>query len=453
MPKDFRFGPLVRRQLLKSTIAAVAAAVLLLGLPLAVAVRIVLQREALEALQELAEAVVAPIDQRNLTALEQILFLDEVARLRPGLRLILFDPRTGLQADTGAPPQVPPEFDADTRGATGGQARRSIDGGVLVVSVPVRTGGVLWVVNDDDALISSIKQSWVAIGGLAFFALFTAAMMARIQGERLAAPLESLAEAARRLGDGDFSARVPHSGLPEADDVAKALHETAAQLGAMLDRSRSFGADASHQLRTPLTALRLDLEALDGTGADPELVGAAIREADRLEATIAELLSLADAPGGVTDGSFDVAELASARLDAWQSLARSAGRKVVLDASPVPPVRARPGAIGQSLQVLLDNALEHGAGTITVSVQAVAAGGGLGLTGEGRDTKWVRLCVTDEGPGIPPERREGLLSGRADTVTGRGLVLARQLVEAEGGRLTLERAAPGAVLCLLVPVA
>ncbi len=435
----------MRSQLLKSTIAAVAAAVLLLGLPLAVAVRILLQREALEALQGLAEAVVAPIDQRNFTALEQVLFLDEVARQRPGLRLILFDPRTGLQADTGAPPEVPPGL------AIPGRASRSIEGGVLVVSVPVRTGGVLRVVSDDAALISSIKQSWVAIGGLAFFALLTAAMMARIQGERLAAPLESLAEAARRLGDGDFSARAPHSGLPEADDVAKALHETAAQLGAMLDRSRSFGADASHQLRTPLTALRLDLEALDGTGADPELVGAAIREADRLEATIAELLSLADAPGGVTDGSFDVAELAAARLDAWQSLARAAGRKVVLDASPVPPVRARPGAIGQSLQVLLDNALEHGAGTITVSVQAVAAGGGLGLTGEGRDTKWVRLCVTDEGPGIPPERREGLLSGRADTVTGRGLVLARQLVEAEGGRLTLERAAPGAVLCLLVP--
>jgi signal transduction histidine kinase len=228
---------------------------------------------------------------------------------------------------------------------------------------------------------------------------------------------------------------------------------TAERLGAMLERSCSFNADASHQLRTPLTALRLDLEALESTGADPQLIAAVIREADRLEATIVELLSLSDTPANASSRLCDVAELAAARLDAWRSLAQAAGRNVVLDVSPVPPVRARPGAIGQCLQVLLDNALEHGAGTITVSVHAVAAGGGLGLTGEGADTKWVRLCVEDEGPGIPPERREGLLSGRADAVSGRGLALARQLVEAEGGRLTLERAASGALLCLLVPVA
>jgi signal transduction histidine kinase len=379
--------------------------------------------------------------------------LHEVARREPDLRLLLFDPRTGIQVDTGAPPVVPENFDNDLRAAFNGQVGRKVGAGVLAVSVPLRGGGVLRVLGDDHALISSVRQSWVAIGGLALFALGTAALMARIQGERFATPLESLADAARRLGDGDFSAQAAYSGLPEVDEVAKALHETAAQLGAMLDRSRSFGADASHQLRTPLTALRLDLEALDATGADPELVAAAIREADRLEATIAELLSLADAPGGAADRSCDVAELAAARLDAWQSLARAAGREVVLDALPVPPVRARPGAIGQCLQVLLDNALEHGAGTITISVRAVAAGGGLGLTGEGRDTKWVRLCVSDEGPGIPPDRRDGLLSGRADTLAGRGLVLARQLVEAEGGRLTLERVAQGATLCLLVPVA
>jgi signal transduction histidine kinase len=226
---------------------------------------------------------------------------------------------------------------------------------------------------------------------------------------------------------------------------------TAERLGTMLQRSRSFSADASHQLRTPLTALRLDLEALEAQGRDPELVAAAMKEADRLESTIDELLTLSEAPAD--DRLSDVGTVAAERLDAWQSLARAAGREVVLDSSPVPPVRARPGAVGQCLQVLLDNALEHGAGTITVSVQPVSAGGGVGLTGDGRDTRWVRLCVADEGPGIPAERREGLLSGRADAATGRGLALARQLVEAEGGRLTLERASPGAVLCLLVPAA
>jgi signal transduction histidine kinase len=447
----------VRRQLLTSTLTAVAAAILLLGLPLAYAVQLVLRQQALDTLQAQADTAVAFIDRPDLVAtFGQLAILQGLARQRPELRLILIDLPTGLQVDTQAPPEIPPGLDDDLRAALNGNIGRAAGGGVLAVSIPVRAVGVvqiLRVVRDDDALMANTRRAWTAIGVLALFALGTAAGLARAQGTHLAAPLESLAAAARQLGDGDFTARAPYSGLPEADDVARALHMTAERLGGMLERSRSFSADASHQLRTPLTALRLDLEALEGAGADPQLIAAAIREADRLEATIVELLSLSDTPANASSRLCDVAELAAARLDARQSLAQAAGRKVVFDVSPVPPVQARPGAIGQCLQVLLDNALEHGAGTITVSVHAVAAGGGLGLTGEGPDTKWVRLCVADEGPGIPPERREGLLSGRADAASGRGLALARQLVEAEGGRLTLERAASGALLCLLVPVA
>lgn len=442
----------MRRRLLTSTIAAAAAAVLLLGLPLALAVRGLLRQTALDTLQVQAEDIQSVLNQRELAPFDQLRLLQEAARVG-GLRLMLVDFNARVRIDTGAPPTIPAGLVADVRGALQeGRVGRVLDQGVLVVSVPARAGGfdqILLAVRDDDELRHDIRTAWTAIGGLALFALGTAALLARRQGEQLAAPLEALADAARRLGDGDFTARAPYSGLPEADDVARALQATAERLGAMLERSRSFSGDASHQLRTPLTALRLDLEALEATGADPALVAAATAEADRLEATIAELLALSDAPPA--DRLCDVVEVASARLDAWQSLARTAGREVVLETSPVPPVRARPGAIGQCLQVLLDNALEHGGGKITVSVQAVAAGGGLGLTGEGPDTKWVRLCVADEGPGIPADRQGGLLSGRADAAVGRGLALARQLVEAEGGRLTVERTAPGAMLCLLVP--
>ncbi|MGH8909137.1 MAG: HAMP domain-containing sensor histidine kinase [Egibacteraceae bacterium] len=434
----------MRKRLLTSTIVAVVVAILLLGLPSAYAVRYLLEQQALDALQGEARAVAALIARPDLRV---------YVRPPPGLRLVVIDLGSRRAVfDTGGPPEIPPWLEG-SQAALDERVGRGAGGDVLAVSVPVVGAPlILHVVRDDDALVANTRRAWAAIAALALLALAMAAVLARAQGERLAAPVEALAGAARRLGDGDFTARAPYSGLPEADDVARALQMTAERLGATLERSRSFSADASHQLRTPLTALRLDLEALESAGADPELIGAAIREADRLEATIVELLSLADTPSGLTSRFCDIGALASARLDAWQSLARAAGRKVVLDASPVPPVQARPGAIGQCLQVLLDNALEHGAGTIAVSVRAVAAGGGLGLTGEGPDTKWVRLCVADEGPGIPPERREGLLSGRADAASGRGLPLARQLVEAEGGRLTLERAAPGAMLCLLVPV-
>lgn len=447
----------MRRRLLSATLVAVTVAILLLCLPIGFTEQRLLRQQALDALEGQARTMVTFINSRPdlVEMFGQPALLRELAR-QQGLRLVLIDPLIGAVVDTGGPPEIPLSLRDDLRAAVLGRVGQATGGGVLAVSLPLRNDGgfgILRVLRDDAALEAGTRRSWAGIGGIALLALGTAAALARAQGKRLAAPLESLAGVARRLGDGDFTVRAPYSGLAEADDVAKALQMTAERLGAMLERSRSFSADASHQLRTPLTALRLDLEALEMAGADPELIAAAIREADRLEATIAELLSLTDTPSGAASEVWDITELATARLDAWQSLAQAAGRKVVLDASPVPPVRARAGAIGQCLQVLLDNALEHGAGTITVSVRSVAAGGGLGLTGEGPDTKWVRLCVADEGPGIPPECRESLLSGRADAAGGRGLPLARQLVEAEGGRLTLDRADSGALLCLLVPAA
>ncbi|HUG83541.1 MAG TPA: HAMP domain-containing sensor histidine kinase, partial [Euzebya sp.] len=234
--------------------------------------------------------------------------------------------------------------------------------------------------------------------------------------------------AAAQLGEGDFTARAPRSGIPESDQVATALDITADRLGLMVERNRSFGADASHQLRTPLTALRLDLEALEMSGADQALVSAAVTEADRLEATIEELLALADVPMG--DEHIQLASLVEARLASWVSLAQAEGREVVVKADPVPLVRARTAAIGQCLQVLLDNALEHGVGTITVSVTSVS-------TSTAMHRGWVRLCVSDEGPGFG----EG-------AVPGRGLRLAKSLVQAEGGRINVERSA---TVCLLLP--
>jgi signal transduction histidine kinase len=174
-------------------------------------------------------------------------------------------------------------------------------------------------------------------------------------------------------------------------------------------------------------------EALAASGADPTLVDAAMAETDRLEATIDELMDLAEAPR--TSEQVDLAHLAATRLDAWQSLARAEGRRVVFAGGPVAPVQARAAAIGQSLQVLLDNALRHGDGTITVSVDGVPGG--------------VRLCVADEGPGFPA--RQGL--PQPEQQRGRGLALARSLVEAEGGRLQIGQPRHGAIVCLMLPAA
>lgn len=427
----------MRSRLLVSTLAAAAVAIVLLGLPLSVAFQYLARQRTFAALEQEAERIqqtYANLDDPSVRSelLRQIRDDDvRVAVYAPAGRAF----RRLWDTDLDAPV---PRFDADLRRAGGsGGTGTAVGDGLLAVTVRVPGRDLLVrTLQPDSTVHAEVRLARVSIGALTVVSLLAAALVALWQGKRFAAPLEALAASARRLGDGDFSARAPRSGLPEPNEVAAALDSTAGRLAAMLARSRSFNADASHQLRTPLTALRLDLEALEHTGADPALVAAAVAEADRLEATIDELLALAEAPRG--DELLDVARLAGERLDAWRSLARVQGREVRLRARQVPPVRARAAALGQSLQVLLDNALEHGAGTITVEVAEVAGG--------------VRLCVSDEGPGIPAERGSALFTAPGGNGGGgRGLPLARSLVEAEGGRMSLDRGRPGATVCLLFP--
>jgi signal transduction histidine kinase len=431
----------VRRRLLLSTLAAVGAVVLLLGLPLAIAVRSVLTQQALDDLQREAEQAQVLLEQAGGTGPQTAVLLSAIAQ-QSGSRLTLVDRRTGrgVVIDTGGPPHDD-RFLAhtdDVRAAQRGEVGRVAADGLLAVTVPVRGGGVdqlVRVARTDEALVSAVRRAWLQIAALAAAALGVAALIAWWQGRELAAPLESLAASARQLGEGDFSVRAPRSGVPEPDDVAEALDATADRLAALVARNRSFSADASHQLRTPLTALRLHLEGLEAATGDPAPVRDALAEIDRLDATIEELLALG-APG-TAPGPLDLEELVDERIGAWRAIARAQGRAVVLQSVPVPKVPVRPAAVGQSLQVLLDNALEHGDGTITVTLQPITGG--------------VRLCVTDEGAGFP--EGQDIPSRPADRsgLRGRGLPLARSLIEAEGGHLRVERPGAGARVCLLLP--
>ena len=437
----------MRRRVLATTLTATALALVLLGVPLGFAVTRLLQGQALSALQREAEQIQVFLNQQGLNIFEQGEVLREAAE-ESGLRLVLFERRGGLVAvrDTLAPPEVPADLDADLTSALRGEVGRVRADGLLAVSVPVRIGGVsqvLRAVRIDEVLRGEIRGALLAIAALSGVALAVAVGVGTWQAARLSRPLEALADTAAELGRGDFSVRAARSGLPEADRVAEALDATAERLGTLVARTRSLGADASHQLRTPLTALRLDVEALQVAAADDQgaLVGAALDEIDRLEATIGELESLAVAPVGTEE--VDVGALAQDRVATWGALAAASGRRVVVQAGPVPRVAGRPAALGQALQVLLDNALEHGRGTITVSVATAPAvtpplpGGVAPPPGAGGH--WVRLCVSDEGSGFAP-----------DGVEGHGLVLARSLVEGDGGRLVYDRAPR---VCLLLPAA
>jgi signal transduction histidine kinase len=419
----------MRRRLTLSTVAAAAVAVVLLGGLLAVFVRSLILELSFQRLEEQARAVAAVVDRSDVSggqigaALRRLADSteSEVALLLPGVGL-----------------WQTPDFAADE--LLTGAERRSLDGGRLRVLVSGIAGTRIVVDADAGPTLTQIKQWWLLIAVIGAGALLVAAAVGAQQARELAVPLEHLARDARRLGDGDFSARATRSGIPEQDMVAEALDSTAERLGVLVQRASSFSADASHQLRTPLTALRLNIESLQFAGDRDDLVEAALAEVERLDTTITELLSLTspDAGGAV----FDPTGLVEDRLDAWRVLAQSEGREVRFRPYPVPQVRARTAAVGQALQVLLDNALRHGEGTVTVTVEVVPA----------EDERSVRIVVSDEGPGFD-ERRLPPPSPADRGRRGRGLALARSLLAAEGGSLRVERVPRGARVCLLLPIA
>jgi signal transduction histidine kinase len=313
--------------------------------------------------------------------------------------------------------------------------------GQLVVAAPVTDGdrvtGVVRAASNYSGVRMRIAGTWAAMLGLGLLAISATWLVARRQARRLAAPLEALSRTAAQLGGGNFGVRTAPSGIAEIDAAGTSLDTTAARLGAMVGRERAFSADASHQLRTPLTGLRLGLEtALDSPGADLRVAAtAAIDAADRLEQTIEDLLSLAREP--VPDGTpLELAELAREVEQTWGPVLATQGRTLRINVHPDTPVsRAAPAAVRQVLAVLLDNAARHGAGRVTLTVRD--AGGVLAFD------------VADEGPGVDGASP---LPSRPDNGHGPGigLSLARGLAEAEGGRLRVSRPAPP-VFTLLLP--
>lgn len=432
-------------------VAVTTLALLLFVVPLGFLLRQQVVGAELDALGERLEQTATFVDERSRSCGELQATLAGLASR--DVDVVVFDrdgtarfAQPGVDRDRATPVDGVLQTAAD--GATG----TALDDGDPVAAVPMSTlvcgeRLVLQARTDGAPLGARVRRSLLLVGIAALVAVLAGALAASALGTRLARPLERLASSARRLGEGDFSERAPRSGLPEPDGIAVALDVTADRLGRAVRRGTAFAADASHQLRTPLTALRLQLETaavgLDGDDPRGEAIAGALAEVDRLSTTIDELVELTGLDG--VEELVDLAELVAERGAAWRRHAAERGRRVVVSVDGPVHARVRPAAVAQALDVLVDNALRHGEGDVTLVLCAAGDDGGS-----------ARIEVHDQGPGLPDDL--DVLGDRHDrgavpTHGGRGLLLARDLVEGEGGRVAPRPAADGGRVAIVVPTA
>ncbi|WP_433798999.1 sensor histidine kinase [Actinomycetospora sp. CA-084318] len=342
---------------------------------------------------------------------------------------------TGDGPDLLAPPLT---------GALSGRVVRTSRDGAFLVAVPVLDGdrrvGVLRAERPQGEAVERTAITWAVMLVLGVAAVAGTRLVAGRLATRLAAPLEVLADDARRLGEGDFtvSADTADDAVPEVAAVHRSLSLTATRLADLLARERAFSAEASHQLRTPLAGLRLRLEEAaslpPGAPGVAEAVEGSLESADRLDRTVSELLALAREPAGARRSRVDVATLTRRVVEEVRADGMAVELEVPDDRSFISGSEA---AVRQVLAVLLENARVHGEAPVTVTVRDAGPAVAVDVADAG--------SLADDG--------SALFATRSPTAGhGIGLALARRLAEDHGGRLRLRSASP-TTITLLLPTA
>ena len=268
--------------------------------------------------------------------------------------------------------------------------------------------------------------------GLAVLALAAGVFVATQQARRLALPMTLLADRAERLGAGESRIQPLHSGIAELDQVSEVLARSAQRLTKSLASERDFAADASHQLRTPLTALLMRLEeiaATDDLEVAQEEASIAMDQVERLTKVVDDLMSRTRRGGDESKATVSLDSVIAALQREWQPAFEQARRSVRVHGERGLVVQAKPVDLSQVLSTLLENALAHGRGTVDVHAR--------------RSGPSVVVEVSDQGEGVPASIAPHIFERSVTTTgTGLGLALARDLAESNGGRLELIQAQP-----------
>jgi signal transduction histidine kinase len=318
----------------------------------------------------------------------------------------------------------------------------------LVTAVPVTNGGevlgAVVTVSPTGRLRERVRAIWLALGGIGLFAVAACVVTAFGLARWVIKPVTELGTTTHRIAAGHHTARVPHrTGPPELRRLAVSFNEMADIVTDALERQRSFVAHASHQLRNPLTALRLRVEELghelttDEARTEHEI---ALAETDRFAHVLEGLLALARAERGKHQlDTVDAVAVARSRVVAWRPLADRRGIALSLRPATGPlPVNAVSTALDQALDTLIDNALKFTPETGRVVLSVAAEDGG------------ASVHVVDTGPGLSEEQRRRATEPfwRAPDAqnidgSGLGLPIAVVLIEVSGGRIDLLSAPEG----------
>ena len=342
-----------------------------------------------------------------------------------------------------------PELGAALSGSvtTGTRSSQTLGTDLLYVAVPIASSGTVHgavrVTYPTSELDRRVRRFWLVLGAIAVIALAAAAAVGVALARWATRPLVQLEAAADLAGAGDLTVRAPVEGPHEVRSVAVAFNAMVARLQELLGAQEAFVADASHQLRTPLTGLRLRLENLErDVGADGrESLAGAEAEVDRLAGLVDELLALARADHAARPAAeLDLAAVAAERVEAWGALAAERGIVLAPDLpSTSAVVRAGRDRLEQVLDNLLSNALESASGAVTVSTAVSGAHG--------------ELRVRDDGPGLTDDEKRHAFDRfwrkRPTAGTGLGLAISRRLAEVDGGSVRLEDAEGGGLVAVV----
>jgi signal transduction histidine kinase len=440
----------LRTRLLLALAYVTLLAIVALGVPLALNLRDRVDSEVRAQARSQADVVAATASDL-LDRRARLQLMAQTAAASVSGRVLVVDRRGTVLADSagrrelGSDYSQRPEIAAALRGDAYQRVRHSdtLNSDILATAVPMlrggRPNGAVRVTQSVAAVHRAVRRT---LGGLILIAAVVLALgliAGVVIARQISRPMRRLTAAARRIANGDLDVRAPVEGSVEQRSLAQSFNEMTDKLSRALATEKRFVADASHQLRTPLTGLRLRLEeashARTPMEAEPDL-REGMREVDRLAGMVDELLALSRAQNGRGPGSeLDPVAIADDGVARWRAAAEQHGVELVRthDHAPRRVFGAAPDA-DRALDSLIENAIVYaGRGRVTVRVDG------------------CEIEVVDDGPGLAQGEEEAVFerfhrgaAGRSGARgTGLGLSIARQLAERWGGAVTLSNRGGG----------